>query len=198
MKTSEKLKPLEKPALLAVALRWGLGGFALTAATLAGIQLQAQSIAAHNSRAPVNFDAGRIELQDRQNRVSLSGNVIVTQAGLTVNSQRMLVNYSDGGSLDISRITATGGVSVSRGSESALGDVAIYDLNRQIITMAGNVRLQRGSDNLSGGRLVIDLKTGVSSIDGRSSGSASTSNPEEGSVTRSNGRVRGTFSVPQN
>ena len=39
-------------------------GFALTLAALGGMQLHAQAIAAHNSKAPVNFDAGRIELQD--------------------------------------------------------------------------------------------------------------------------------------
>ncbi|MEP3051938.1 MAG: LptA/OstA family protein [Erythrobacter sp.] len=174
-----------------MSARSAFGGFLLTAAALGGMQLNAQGIAAHNSQAPVDFDAGRIELQDRQNRVSLSGNVTVRQAGLTVSSNRMLVNYTDDGSLDIQRITATGGVSVSRGSESASGDVAIYDLGRRIITMAGNVRLQRGGDTLSGGRLVIDLQTGLSSVDGRASGVSTGS-------SNSGGRVTGSFSVPQN
>lgn len=180
------------------AIRSGLAGFALTAVALGGIQLSAQSIASHNSRAPVNFDSGTFQLDDRQNRVTLSGGVVVKQAGLTVSSSRMLVNYSDSGSLDISRLTATGGVTVSRGNESAKGDVAIYDLNRRIITMAGNVRLQRAGDTLSGGRLVIDLVSGVSSIDGRSSGGSNAA-PEEGAVRDTGtGRVRGSFSVPQN
>jgi len=167
-------------------------GFALTLAVLGGMQLHAQAIAAHNSKAPVNFDAGRIELQDRQNRVALSGNVVVKQAGLTVRSNRMLLNYSDTGSLELSRLTATGGVRVTRGSEAASGDVAVYDFNRRIITMAGNVRLQRGGDTLNGGRLVIDLASGVSSVDGQAAGSAGAGISEE-----SSGRVSGTFSVPQ-
>ena len=175
------------------AMRSGLGAFAVTLAALGGIQLHAQAIAGHNSNAPVSYEAGRIELQDRQNRVVLSGNVIVRQAGLTVSSDRMLVNYSDAGSLSIQRITATGGVSVTRGNEAARGDVAVYDFNRRIITMAGNVRLNRGSDTLNGGRLVIDLRSGVSSVDGRASGSS----PVAGSTTStSGGRVSGTFQVP--
>lgn len=191
-------------SLLATAARSAFAGFALTALALGGMQLsmeaEAQAIAAHNSRAPVSYDAGRIELQDRANRVVLSGNVIVTQAGLRVNSQRMLVNYSDAGSLAIQRITATGGVTVSRGNERASGDVAIYDFNRRIITMAGNVRLKRGGDTLAGGRLVIDLVSGVSSIDGRSSGGSAPSQTQlpDGTVNSGDGRVRGTFSVPQN
>lgn len=186
------------PPTLNIAGRWALAGFLLTfaafGATFGGMYSHAQAIAAHNSNAPVDFGADRIELQDRQNRVVLSGNVDITQAGLRLQAARTLVNYSDAGSLDIQRITATGGVQVTRGGEAARGDVAVYDFGRRIITMAGNVRLRRGSDTLNGGRLVIDLRTGVSSLDGSASGSSPVTG--EG-TTRSGGRVTGSFSVPQ-
>jgi lipopolysaccharide export system protein LptA len=181
---------LGRVALGRIALGWAAGGFAITAALTGGMALQAQGIAAHNTRAPVVYDAGSIELQDRQNRVVLSGGVIVTQAGLTVRSDRMLVNFTDTGSLSIQRITATGGVTFTRADERASGDTAIYDFNRRIITMAGNVQLRRGGDTLNGGRLVIDLQSGVSSMDGRSAGGS-------GAEGSRNGRVSGTFSVPQ-
>lgn len=170
-------------------------GFAATCAVAGGIQLNAQTFGGHNSRAPVDFDAGRLEVQDRENRVILSGSVIVSQAGLTVRSDRMVVNYDDSGALDVTRITATGGVVVTRGSDRASGGTAVYDLNSRIITMAGNVQLSRGGDRLSGGRLVINLDSGVASIDGRASG---TTAPDGTPVTtEQGGRVRGTFSVPQ-
>ena len=176
-----------------IALVWGAGGFALTTALAGGMALQAQSISSHDSSAPVNYAADRIELQDRENRVILSGNVVIEQAGLTVRSARTLVNFTDTGSLSIQRITATGGVEVTRGDERASGDNAIYDFNRRIITMAGNVRLRRGSDTLNGGRLVIDLETGLSSVDGSAAGSAGgTSGSASGK-----GRVIGSFTVPQ-
>jgi lipopolysaccharide export system protein LptA len=175
-------------------VRWGLAGFTLTLGAMAGIQAGAQAIAGHNSNAPVNYAADRIELQDRQNRVVLSGNVDITQAGLRLRAARTQVNYTDAGSLKIQRILATGGVTVTRGSERASGDVAVYDFNRRVITLAGNVRLNRGSDTLNGGRLVIDLKSGVSSVDGSASGSSSVTGAVQGS---GNGRVSGSFSVPQ-
>ncbi len=180
------------PSLRRAARNFGIG-FAATAAAFGGIQLHAQAIGAHNSNAPVDFAADRIELQDRQNRVVLSGNVDITQADLNLQAARTLVNYSDADTLRIQRITATGGVTVTRGSETARGNVAVYDFNRRIITMAGDVRLRRGSDTLNGGRLVIDLTTGVSSVDGSASGSSSVTG--EGS---SDGRVTGSFSVPEN
>ena len=179
---------------LSTASRWALAGFVGTMAVFAGMQLNAQAIAGHNSNAPVDYAADRIELQDRQNRVVLSGNVDITQAGLRVRAARTLVNYSDAGSLSIQRITATGGVQVTRGNETASGDVAVYDFGRRVITMAGNVRLRRGTDTLNGGRLVMDLNSGVSSIDGRAGGSSSALGS---GGSGGGGRVSGSFSVPQ-
>lgn len=176
-----------------IALVWGAGGFALTTALAGGMALSAQGLASHDSSAPVNYAADRIELQDRENRVILSGNVVIEQAGLTVRSARTLVNFTDTGSLSIQRITATGGVEVTRGDERASGDNAIYDFNRRIITMAGNVRLRRGTDTLNGGRLVIDLESGLSSVDGSAAGSAGGT----AASTSGKGRVTGSFTVPQ-
>lgn len=174
-------------SLSSLALRSLLGGFAIGAVALVAVgQVGAQAIAAHNSNAPVSYAADRIELQDKQNRVVLSGNVDISQGGLNLKAARTTVAYSDAGSLKIQRIDATGGVFVSRGSESARGDVAIYDFNRRIITLAGNVALRRGGDTLNGGRLVIDLNSGLSSVDGRGSNGPGTT-----------GRVSGTFAVPK-
>lgn len=182
------------PVSLARSLRHFAVGFAGAAAVIAGAQqLSAQGIAAHNSDSPVNYAADRIELQDKQKRVVLSGNVDITQDNLRLRAARTTVAYTDAGSLRIQRIDATGGVFVTRGNESARGDVAVYDFDRRVITMLGNVGLKRGSDTLNGGRLVIDLRTGISSVDGRAGGSSSAiGGPSAGS-----GRVSGSFSVPK-
>jgi lipopolysaccharide export system protein LptA len=166
-------------------------GFAGASLVVAGAQhLRAQSIAALNSQAPVNYAADRIELQDKQKRVVLSGNVDITQEDLRMRAARTTVAYTDDGALRIQRIDATGGVIVTRGGERASGDVAVYDFNRKLITMLGDVSLLRGTDTLRGGRLVIDLNTGVSSVDGHSGGGV-------GAAAGSGGRVSGSFSVPK-
>lgn len=170
--------------LVPVATRSAVAGFALTAAMLGGMQLWAQSLGGHNSNAPVNYAADRIELQDRQNRVILSGNVDITQGDMRLRAERTTVAYTDEGSLKIQRIDASGGVTVNRGNESARGNAAVYDFNRRVITMAGNVALRRDGDTLNGSRLTIDLASGVSTVDGRAGG-------------RGPGRVSGSFAVPQ-
>jgi lipopolysaccharide export system protein LptA len=180
----------------ALALRSLLGGFAIgTAAMLSIGQTGAQSFGGHSTDAPVNFGADRIELQDRQDRVVLAGNVDIAQGDLRLQAARTTLAYSDAGELKLHRIDATGGVNITRGSQTASGAVAIYDLDRRIITLAGNVALRRGGDTLSGGRLVIDLDSGVASIDGRASGGSSAIGSSANASSR--GRVTGTFSVPK-
>jgi lipopolysaccharide export system protein LptA len=177
------------PTRFSAPLRTGLASFALTAAALAGWQqLSAQGLGAFNTNAPVDYIADRIELQDKQNRVVLSGNVQISQGDMRLQAGRTTVAYSDTGSLQIQRLDATGGVVVTRGNEVARGSAAVYDFNRRVIVMSGNVSLRRGGDTLNGGRLVVDLNTGLSSVDGRGGTSAS-GQP---------GRVSGTFSVPKN
>lgn len=176
------------------AIKTALAAFLVTGAGLAGLQqLGAQAIAGHDSNAPVNYAADRIELQDKAQRVVLSGNVDVTQGDLRMRAARSTVAYTNQGSLKIQRLDAVGGVTVTRGNESARGEVAVYDFNRRIITMAGNVALRRGTDTLNGGRLVMDLNTGISSVDGRAGGSSSA----VGGTSGRGGRVSGTFSVPK-
>lgn len=174
-------------SLTSTALRSLMGGFALGAVALLAVgQSGAQAIGGHNSDAPVSYAADRIELQDKQNRVILSGNVDISQGDLRMRAGRTTVAFTDEGSLKIQRIDATGGVLVTRGNESGRGDAAVYDFNAKIITMIGNVTLRRGGDTLSGGRLVIDLNSGVSSVDGSAAGSG---------AAGKGGRVSGTFHV---
>jgi lipopolysaccharide export system protein LptA len=162
------------------------------ATALLGIEpLSAQAIAGHSSNAPVNFSADRIEMQDRADRVVLAGHVDVTQDNLRLRADRVTVNYTNAGSLQVQRMIANGGVFVTRGSESAHGDAAVYDLNQSVITMAGNVSLKNERGTLNGGRVVMNLKTGRSSVDGAATNAGGIATTSKG------GRVSGTFSVPK-
>jgi lipopolysaccharide export system protein LptA len=160
------------------------------AAPLAG-----QALQGHNSNAPIDFEADRIEVQDRADRAVLSGNVKVRQSGLSMDTARLTVAYTGGltnGNPDVSRLDAAGGVVVRSASETARGQYAIYDINRRQITMLGGVSLQQRGNTINGGRLVIDLDTGRATVDGRSSAPAGST--IEGGT---GGRVTGRFTVPE-
>lgn len=147
----------------------------------------AQSLRNHNSNAPVDVDAERIEVQDRADRAMFSGNVRVRQGGLALDAARLTVAYaSGGGGVAIQRLDASGGVTVRSAEETARGDFAVYDLNRRIITMIGGVVLTQGANVVRGARLVMDLASGRSVLDGGGAGGSS-----------GGGRVSGRFTVPQ-
>lgn len=165
----------------------------LAAITFAG-PASAQALRGHNANAPVDFSADRIEVQDRSDRVVVSGNVKVTQGALSLDAARLTVAYAKGaggGDPTVQRLDASGGVTVRSASETARGNFAIYDLNRRLITMIGAVSLNQGGNIVRGGRLVIDLTSGRSIIDGAAGGGG------DGVTSGSGGRVTGRFSVPQ-
>jgi lipopolysaccharide export system protein LptA len=168
--------------------------FAALALTLAAAPAAAQS--RHNSSAPIDFASDHIELQDRANRVLLTGSVRITQAEMTLTAARMTVTYTGqiaNGAPQVSRLDASGGVTVSRPEQTARSQYAVYDLNRRVITMVGGVTLRQGANVVSGGRLSINLDTGRATIDGSgvSGGGAGGTG-----VQNSGGRVTGRFSVP--
>ena len=177
--------------------------FALSAAVLLSLAAPVAAQRAHNSNAPIDFGADHIELQDKANRAVLSGNVSVKQADMTLNSARMTVAYTGeviGGNPQVSRLDASGGVTVRRPDQTAKSQYAIYDLNRRVITMLGAVTLTQGGNTVNGGRLTMNLDTGRAVIDGssvRGSGGAAGTGGSGGAVTQSGGRVTGTFSVPK-
>ena len=170
----------------------------LSAVAATGVSAQR----AHNSNAPIDFGADHIELQDKANRAVLNGSVSVKQADMTLNSARMTVAYTGevvGGNPQVSRLDASGGVTVRRPDQTAKSQYAIYDLNRRVITMLGAVTLTQAGNTVNGGRLTMNLDTGRSVIDGSSvaGGSAGGSAASGGTVTQTGGRVTGTFSVPK-
>ena len=165
------------------------------AAAAAAIPAHGQAVSAlkgHDSNAPVDVEADRIEVQDRADRAIFSGNVRAKQGDLSLASARLTVAYAGGaGGTQIQRLDASGGVTVRSPSETATGQFAIYDLNKRLITMIGGVTLVRGPSRVNGGRLVIDLNTGRATVDGSAVAGAA------GTTSGAGGRVTGRFTVPQ-
>jgi lipopolysaccharide export system protein LptA len=155
-------------------------------AVLAQAQEPVSALKGHDSNAPVDVVADRIEVQDRADRAIFAGSVHVTQGTLAMDTARLTVAYASAGGIQIQRLDASGGVVVKSPSETARGDFGVYDLNRKLITLVGNVQLNRGQSQILGSRLLIDLNSGRAVIDGGPAG-----------VDQSGGRVKGHFTVPK-
>jgi lipopolysaccharide export system protein LptA len=165
-------------------------------AIIAAVPASGQMLRGHNAKAPVDFDADRIEVQDRSDRVILAGNVKVRQAGLTLDTSRLTVAYTrGGGNVDVERLDAAGGVVVRSGTDVARGNFAIYDLNRRLITMVGGVELNQNGNIVRGGRLLIDLTSGRAVVDGSGVGGSTAPGPPGTVQPSPGGRVSGSFTV---
>jgi len=171
--------------------RAALLGLAALALGLAGGQAAlgqgaASALKGHDTDAPVDVAADRIEVQDRADRAIFSGNVEVRQGSLQLSTSRLTVAYANAGGIEIQRLEASGGVMLRSPSETARSQFAIYDLDRRLVTMIGGVMLVRGQSRVQGGRLVLDLDSGRAVMDGGVPGTGETG-----------GRVTGRFTVPR-
>ena len=149
----------------------------------------------HDSSAPIDFAADHMELQDKANRAILSGNVRVAQAEMVLTAARVTIAYTGkatNGSPQASRIDASGGVTVTRPDQRAIGSYGVYDVGRRTVIMLGGVKLTQGANTVSGSRLTINLDTGKAVIDG-----GGTVSNGVGTTTSSGGRVTGRFTVPK-
>ncbi len=155
--------------------------FLFAVAPAEGQQPARSGLSGFNSNAPVDVDAGRIEVQDRADRAIFSGGVVATQGNLRMTSARLTVAYTNTSGVDVQRLVAEGGVTLHTPSETAQGNTAIYDVDRRQVTMIGNVHLTQGQNRVQGGRLVLDLNSHRAVMTG-------------GGPT---GRVSGRFTVPQ-
>jgi len=154
------------------------------------------SLFRHDSNAPIDVTAERIEVLDRADRAILSGNVVAVQGDMRLTSANLIVHYSNGsgnggagGGVQIRRLEASGGVVITQPGQTARGRFAIYDVDRKIVTMIGDVSLVRNDARVQGGRLVLEMDTGRAVLDGGAAGAPG--------QRASGGRVSGRFTVPQ-
>jgi len=176
------MRIMRRTGIILASFALGLGAAALAQDSNGSIS----ALKGHDSNAPVDVAADRIEVQERADRAIFAGNVHVRQSDLTMDTERLTVAYSSQGGVQIQRLDAAGGVVVKSPSETARGDFGIYDLERKLITLVGGVQLDRQGSQVNGSRLVIDLNSGRAVIDGGGPG-----------IGQSGGRVTGHFTVPK-
>ncbi len=139
-----------------------------------------------DSGAPIDVDAGRIDIEDDNNEAMFSGNVVIRQGSLTLNADRVRITYAkdNSGNPQVQRLDALGNVRLRQDAMRATANSGIYDVNGRLVTLIGNVKMDRDGNHLEGARVVWNLNTRTSSFDARTA-----ANP--------GGRVTGRFTVPQ-
>jgi lipopolysaccharide export system protein LptA len=137
-----------------------------------------------NRGQPVQIEAARLEVRDKQKVATFSGNVKVIQGDTTMHCKILVVYYEPktpegqgpkpampaatpgpGGASQISKLEAKGNVVVVQKDQTATGDTGLFDMKSNTVTLLNNVVVSQGPNVLHGERLVVDLTTGVSRVD---------------------------------
>lgn len=159
---------------------------AVLASLLLSLPAAAQGLRNHDTNAPIDVDAGRVEWRNTDRLAIWSGGVTAKQGDLTLKSATMRVaTKPQGDSLQILRLDASGGVTMTSPDERATSASGIYDVENRLLTLIGDVVLNQGQSTLRGQRLVVNLRTGRSTLD-----------PGRGAAPGEGGRVTGRFVVP--
>ena len=146
-----------------------------------------------NRDQPIQIEAAELEMRDKKNEATFSGNVKVVQGDTTMTSKTLVVFYDSApapaapaaagkakaakaapmqaatpgpsGSSSIKRLEASGNVVVTQKDQVVTGDNAIFDTKTNLITMLGGIVLTQGKNVLRGDRLLVDMTTGVSRVE---------------------------------
>ena len=127
-----------------------------------------------NEGEPIEIEANELRVEDNNNTATFVGDVLVTQGETSLKTQRLKVFYVGSGAEKtedsavqqrISKLEAEGGVFITSKDQTAKGDEASFDMNREIMVMTGReVVLSQGPNVVVGNKLTVNLKTGKANL----------------------------------
>ncbi len=137
-----------------------------------------------NRDQPVRIEAATLEVRNKDQVATFSGNVKVTQGDTVMRCKSLLVFYDQdgegkamqaatpgpGGQQKIKRLEARGSVVVTQKDQTATGNLGIFDMRTNTVDLTGDVVMTQGQNMLRGDRLVVDLTSGVSRVESGKNG----------------------------
>lgn len=130
---------------------------------------------------PIEIESNELQVEDKTKVATFIGDVVVTQGDTRLKTARLKVFYDGGGAAksdpagqaagsvpaqqEISRLEAAGGVHISSKDQTATGDAANFDMQREVMVMTGReVVLSQGANVVVGNHLTVNLKTGQANL----------------------------------
>ncbi|RMD93598.1 MAG: lipopolysaccharide transport periplasmic protein LptA [Alphaproteobacteria bacterium] len=126
---------------------------------------------------PIEITSEKLRLDREANTALFETKVVARQGGLTLKSDRLLVEYATdetGGYTEVRKLTATGNVVLIQARpeqpdakpDIAQGDMAVYDLASETIVMTGNVLVAQNDTVVTGDKLTYHVDTGRGLMEG--------------------------------
>ena len=116
--------------------------------------------------APLEITADNLSIDQTTGTAIFIGSVVVGQGDLRLNAARVQVIYNDA-SGDISRLSASGGVTFVTATEAAESSTAEYNLDAGTLMLVGDVLLTQGANAISSDTMRINLSDGSAQMEGR-------------------------------
>ena len=156
-------------------------GFAALLAGAAAAQAQKRGgsplLPGGDAHAPVNVNADKLEYFNKEQKAVYTGHVIARQGEGSLRASTLSIFFSgsspgpagpgNAASSQVSRMEATGPVTIVQKDQVGVGDAATYDRVQNRVVLVGDVSLTQGPDVVKGDRLVYDLSTGQAQVIGR-------------------------------
>ena len=202
-------------AAVTLAMLLGLAGAPLRAQPSKGPPNALQGFS-QNHDQPVHIEAATLEVRDKDQVATFSGDVRVTQGDTNLHCKKLVVFYEQdaaaakskslkaaspgpGGQQRIKRLEARGGVVVTQKEQTATGETGVFDMKTNTVTLYGKVVMTQGKNVLRGDRLVVDLTSGVSRVESGKNGQDRVQGlflPSSGPVDLKSGMPGGSASRP--
>ncbi|WP_425040403.1 lipopolysaccharide transport periplasmic protein LptA [Primorskyibacter sp. S187A] len=116
--------------------------------------------------APVEVTAEQLNVSQENGDAIFTGNVVVGQGEMRLNAPKVRIIYDEQDG-SVSRMEATGGVTLVSGAEAAEAERADYNVGSGIIVMTGSVLLTQGKNALTSDRMEVDLNDNTARMTGR-------------------------------
>ena len=135
------------------------------------------------NKDPINIDADRLDVFDKESRAVFAGNVVAVQGDTTMKCTTLTVFYEQSrqggggqaktaaastpapGENSIKKIDCKGPVTIVSKTQVATGDNATFDRVVNRVFLVGNVALTDGPNVTRGEKLVYDLNSGVANME---------------------------------
>jgi lipopolysaccharide export system protein LptA len=141
-------------------IRYKAGVVALGLLCVSG-QVQAQEAGA----GVVDIEAAEMEILETDKRAIFRGDVVAKRPSDTIRCQEMIVNYVDvkqtDGSMatEVDKLDCKSAVTITTETQTITGDLAVFQLRRDLLDVTGNVKVVQGKTVIRGPKLTVDLKT---------------------------------------
>ena len=117
----------------------------------------------------ITITASRVVFERESGVSTFSGNVKVTQEGLTISADTVQVHAVEDNFSEIDYLFATGSLEITADGGSATAETGKYTVASDIIELNGNVVFRTEDSTLSGENLSYNVKTGESRMTGSAS-----------------------------